>query len=223
MGSDFIPEARISNAAYKIIVDYGIRYATVVCPPVPVEDILERYFDLSFELRDMSQALGRADVLGAIDISRKHVFVDYQLDPYEFPNQLGRYHFTVAHELGHWVLHRHEVLEGHPLFDGRPGMICRDTTAKPPKEIQADRFAAHLLMPEEMVRNCWPDVTGSDGPHDAVSEIAERQTRIKGAKLPVVAVAKKMAAVFATSGEAMQNRLIKLGLILTTPPQATLF
>lgn len=224
MAGDFIPEARISNAAYNLLVDYGQKHGVVKAPPVPVEEIMEIYFDLSFGLRDLSEEM-KANILGAIDIKAKKVFVDYQLDPHNFPKQLGRYHFTITHELGHWVLHRHDVLQGQPLFDGNPGLICRDTKKKPPKEIQADKFAAHLLMPDELVRSVWPDINGSNDPYIAVDEIADKKRKfnITGDQLPTVDIAKKMASVFNASGMAMQFRLISLGLVLTKRPEPTLF
>ncbi|MBK8008612.1 MAG: ImmA/IrrE family metallo-endopeptidase [Rhizobiales bacterium] len=43
--------------------------------------------------------------------------IDDSLDPEENPSMLGRYRFTLAHEIGHWRLHRHSVRQGRrPVF-----------------------------------------------------------------------------------------------------------
>src|SRR5690606_23769397 len=72
----------------------------------------------------------------------------------------GRFCFTLAHETGHWVLHR-PLIEMEkvtvPLFSrepsakATPAIICRDGQ-RDPAEIQADKFAALLLMPASDVR-----------------------------------------------------------------------
>jgi Zn-dependent peptidase ImmA (M78 family) len=69
----------------------------------------------------------------------------------------GRRAFTVAHEFGHWVLHR-ALIEDDPSFDG--GIYCdenavvrRDVTGI---EQEADEFAANLLMPLHDFRRQLP-------------------------------------------------------------------
>ncbi len=69
------------------------------------------------------------------------------------------YSFTLAHEIGHWVLHRRHILrarEQMSLFDETPVQthtLHRNLQGSqhklPPEEWQANRFAAHLLMPAE--------------------------------------------------------------------------
>lgn len=221
MGKDFIPEPRISNAAFNLLVEYGQKFTAITEPPIPVDAILESHLQLSLAFRDLRKELGHDDVLGAISMADKTIFVDDELDPSANAQQLGRYNFTVAHELGHWVLHRGDVLQGQTLFGGKPGLVCRDTN-KPPKEIQADKFASHLLMPEEMVRAYWPKISGSNEPYVAVDEIAAKKTRFPG-KLPTLDITRKMAAVFAVSCEAMQIRLTTLRMIVSKKPDPTLF
>ena len=66
-----------------------------------------------------------------------------------------RQRFTLAHELGHYMLHRHLVGDG--LDDNR---VYRSTSAGkyhntqigPREETEANRFAASLLMPGEAIR-----------------------------------------------------------------------
>jgi Zn-dependent peptidase ImmA (M78 family) len=63
-----------------------------------------------------------------------------------------RQRFTLAHELGHWQLH-----PGRVVILDRPVRINRrdsvSSMATDREEIEANDFAANLLMPEEAVRS----------------------------------------------------------------------
>lgn len=153
-----------------LLAEFGNKYSQVTAPPIPVDDIVELYLELSLELRDMQQLFGFADVHGALWVNERRVGIDQSLDPDANPAKRGRYHFTLAHQAGHWRLHRQIYLrrkDQRSLFtetDGRPGYICRSSEAKKPIEWQADYFAANLMMPREMVNRAWHDWRGSMEP-----------------------------------------------------------
>jgi len=68
-----------------------------------------------------------------------------------FREKFGTMIFTLAHELGHWVLHVEDVTNMQiPLFEDDV-FYCRSSQNKSPIEYQADLFAGCLLMPEEIV------------------------------------------------------------------------
>ena len=61
-----------------------------------------------------------------------------------------RQRFTMAHELGHFILHKEESLHYDSM---EPDMIFFRAEGKiSAYETEANHFAASLLMPEEMVR-----------------------------------------------------------------------
>lgn len=73
-----------------------------------------------------------------------------------------RRRFTIAHELGHYVLHRDEIGEGitdDALYRSR---------LSGPLERQANRFAANLLMPWDLV------IEATNQGVDSVEELAAR-------------------------------------------------
>ena len=76
----------------------------------------------------------------------------------ERPEAEGRLCFTLAHEAGHWVIHREFVDSAHR---GGGFIFCRTRDAKKPMEWQADSFASCLLMPELFVREAFTRVCGS--------------------------------------------------------------
>jgi len=79
----------------------------------------------------------------------------------------GRKNFTCAHELGHYCLH----------FDQQKGFICSKDNIEtfknktPPLELQADKFAAELLMPKFIFQKL---VRESDPGWDTIKEFANR-------------------------------------------------
>ena len=46
--------------------------------------------------------LGIPDVLGALWVNERQIYIDQALDPEEYQGALGRFRFTLAHEIGHW-------------------------------------------------------------------------------------------------------------------------
>jgi len=61
-----------------------------------------------------------------------------------------RQRFTIAHELGHLVLHNWSELHVDRNFRVMP-RDARSSTATEPEEIEANAFAAELLMPVHMI------------------------------------------------------------------------
>lgn len=102
-----------------------------------------------------------------------------------------RKRFTVAHELGHFVLH-----PPAPEYDGvhtqRRDLEASSGTSL--KEIEANAFAAELLMPEALVRERFARVTD-------LFDLDERD---------VHAAAKD----FEVSQQAMAYRLVSLGILV---------
>jgi Zn-dependent peptidase ImmA (M78 family) len=66
-----------------------------------------------------------------------------------------RRRFTIAHEVGHHVL-RHQFTPGEHVHVDRGNFISqrspRSAAGVDRKEIEANQFAAHLLMPDDLVR-----------------------------------------------------------------------
>lgn len=119
--------------------DHVLRYYDVVCDPVdPFSFVRPLRIQLSFDDMDASGVVVTVD---------KHAFMKVSTrDP------LVRQRFTVAHELGHLLLH--DVSKGHVdvFTPGLPADVM---------EREANVFAAKLLMPEWMIRPAV-DQVGAD-------------------------------------------------------------
>jgi hypothetical protein len=218
----YLKESAIETAAGSLLSAYNNRFGGADEPPVPVDEIADSFLNLDLRIGNLPELLGRSGVLGATWVREGRVRIDESLDPSVYPAREGRYRFTVAHELGHWELHRPLVLARDVQGDlfaaadeaDESVIVCR-TSSNEPQEWQANTFAGYLLMPKDMVLRAWRAVAGSEEPYTAVQEISVLSARWSLAedRTPTVALAREMAGVFNVSGQAMQIRLVALGLI----------
>jgi Zn-dependent peptidase ImmA (M78 family) len=149
--------------------------------PVPVEAIATKLGAAVIYERlgaDVSGLLVREEARVIIGVNEKH--------------SLARQRFTIAHELGHLVLHG-----GRPLVVDAARINLRDTRsslATDWEEIEANGFAAELIMPKPVVLR------------------AVRQAANQG-KVDFRRLRTDMAALFGVSAQAMEFRLSNLGLL----------
>lgn len=103
-----------------------------------------------------------------------------------------RQRFTVAHEIGHFYL-RHQFEHGEHVHVDRGALVSmrspRSSDGKDPREVEANQFAACLLMPRAMV---------------------EREIARRGA-LVTEELIEELARAFSVSAQAMTIRLTTLG------------
>ena len=133
----FLNVQQIESAAAELLRSFAAATGRLVEAPIPVEDILEKHLKVKLEIKDLAKFLGVPDVLGAVWFEDAIVRIDETLI-----DQEGRFCFTVAHELGHWVLHRPQATKGGLALFGSearsPTFVCRTAERKAPAEWQAD-------------------------------------------------------------------------------------
>lgn len=233
----FLKKEVIEADAAALLAEYG----QVTAPPVPIDDIVELHLKVTFEIMDLQQIFGVGDVHGAIWFRSQRVGVDQSLDPARHPAKRGRYHFTLAHEAGHWRLHRHLFLRRmdqpslFPDQEQKPDYVCQSSEKKKPVEWQADTFAACVLMPRKLIHAAWAEFRGGD---DRPVELGELYAAHAGSPLfyrgqPAATdeardnavkedFCRPLAERFEVSREAMRIRLEELELLVRERP-ATLF
>ncbi len=99
----FLHEKQVERAANELLHKYAKDKGKPVRAPIDVENILEGYFKLDLVYIDLPDFIGVPDVLGATFIKDQRVFIDESL---MIEGKEGRLAFTLAHEGGHWYLHR---------------------------------------------------------------------------------------------------------------------
>ena len=102
MNVPWLSKETISRKATELIDGFQALAKYEVKPPIPVEDIIERYLGLSLLYNDLTKVFGR-EVLGAVYAESRAICINERL--FESSSE-GRLVFTIAHEVGHWVLHR---------------------------------------------------------------------------------------------------------------------
>lgn len=112
-----------------------------------------------------------------------------------------RRRFTLAHELGHFVLHSND--EQTEFIDSQQTM-SRTASYWNPIESQANAFAAELLMPQEMIVR------------EGQSVITADKIRTGMTNMPVDAFIRTMAERFVVSNPAMEYRLRGLGVLASS-------
>jgi hypothetical protein len=223
----FLTDQDFEDEAALLLAKYGHDHGVVTAPAIPVEEIAELYLDLHLTFDDMQSLFGVDDVHGALWVNQRRIGIDYRLDPTENPSMLGRYRFTLAHEIGHWQLHRHLFVKNanQPMLlpDNveRPEYICRSSDTDP-LEYQANRFASCLLMPRELIKKAWEGWRGDlepiylvdlreDRQAILVAEAAKRGPYWSNEKsednLLFENACRPMAELFAVSPDAMRIRL----------------
>jgi Zn-dependent peptidase ImmA (M78 family) len=149
VGSDVYPERTMDEVealADELSQTYSVNHnRSILAAPVPVEDIAEHYLGYSIDFTNQG-IFADPEFLGGIDFEQNKIYVNASVQDHD-----GRYSFTIAHEIGHHVLHRDTYLENNA--DSEQEILCRDTRDKPQIELEADRFAAALLMPSEAILN----------------------------------------------------------------------
>ena len=77
----------------------------------------------------------------------------------------SRQRFTIAHELGHFLYHRNLIGEGvndNKAYRTSSHAEYYNSSIKPYHETEANKFAASLLMPENLVIKMWNENNGID-------------------------------------------------------------
>jgi Zn-dependent peptidase ImmA (M78 family) len=146
-------------------------------PPIDLHEICRRLgLPIAHERlgRDVSAMLLRNGERGVIAVNSSHPLV--------------RQRFSIAHEIGHFLLHKGVYIDKVTRVNQR---VTRATIGIDPDEVQANAFAAELLMPFQLVLREFTTAV-RDGHGEAV-------------------LIKRLAARFQVSEQAMEIRLKVLG------------
>lgn len=131
--------ARIRPLAKQLLAECAVSR-----PPVPVDELARRrgarirYSPFDGELAGI---LIRDESNTVIGVNSLH--------------HTNRQRFTIAHELGHLVLHKGRVHIDRAFRVNRRDAVAAQATD--PEEIEANRFAAELLMPLGMIMSDLAD------------------------------------------------------------------
>jgi hypothetical protein len=186
-----ISDDAIERSAEALLAQYAHARGVEIRAPIPIDDVVV-HLKLTLDFDDLARMFeipdpeGGAEILGAIFFNKRWVVIDESLDSYYSPFKEFEFRYTLAHEVGHWLLHR-------PLFAKDPAQVflfrrppppsvvrrrrhwerqspgrdCYWSTqaAQGPIEWQADHFACCLLMPRHLLIAAWQERFGSSNPY----------------------------------------------------------
>ena len=161
--------------------------------------------------------------IGCCNHTERKISIDAKTHP-----QVQRY--TLAHEIGHAMLHPIAPICGAPISDA-PVVQLRSREPEVWKtEREAEVFAKELLMPEKAVRRQFRIVVGCDrihaasskwrqivghpiAPNEGISAKAERLARFQPEVSSGDTRLKSLVDCFGVSARSMAIRMLELGLV----------
>ena len=152
MAKAFITNDEMDVIAEQILTKAGVSVSWQgTVDRVDIDALIEFEYGLEIQWKDIDHFAQDGVVLAAIVPKHKLIYMNEAKKDF-FTEKMGTMNFSKAHELGHWVLHVVEQQEYEQLsFTEHDTFYCRNTAKKPPHEIQADMFAASILMPKNIV------------------------------------------------------------------------
>lgn len=192
------PNQELRDAADGILEALG----GAMWPPVPIERLVEQEFGL-----DVIPIPGYRD-LAQIDGALSADLTSITVDQWVMERRQNRYRFTLAHELGHLVLHRSLIaslaMSGTGTWKG--AVQSWDARQYSFLERQANQFAGYLLVPGAALLRQYTSAAERARAHGiALDELGDYGAR---------QVAGAIADVFQVSAEVIMIRLRDEGVLL---------
>ncbi|MDE2936725.1 MAG: ImmA/IrrE family metallo-endopeptidase [Chloroflexota bacterium] len=152
------PDHQHAATASEVLRKHALHVGHPVELPVPIESIIEHTYGLQILWEDLTEPPGTI-ILGALEPRNRRIVLNARREQW-FETWLGPERFTLAHELAHWIYDAddpnqlplglmEEIPEQYCYHRESPGLT--DETRI--REINANKLAAHLLLPGDLVCN----------------------------------------------------------------------
>jgi len=153
-GVPILNRTAIEKKAYALIQEYdGYSLENYCKPPVVgMLEYLKNKYNLSLSFTELG-IINDNKIYGRIVFSQNHIYIDADLS-----QEGGLFMYTVAHEIGHWVLHRSKPImsedSDEPLDQIDDCQVNLSggnklDTVRDWMESQANEFAVAFLMPKQ--------------------------------------------------------------------------
>ena len=163
------PEYQHAVTASNVLARHAANVGAPIMLPVPIELIVEQTFGLEI-LWDEIEEPPDTIILGALAPRDRRIVLNSRHQAL-FEQWIGPERFTLAHELAHWVYDADDPDQlGLNLDLPEPAAVQYCYHRESPglsedlriREMNANKLAAHLLLPEDLVRRANADEVLSD-------------------------------------------------------------
>lgn len=181
----------------KATLDFLSKHHPKGTLPIPIEEIVE--FSLNLNIVPMPELLSQHSIDGFLSSDCTELYLD-ETQWEKFPN---RARYTMAHEVGHLVLHGHYLRSVEiSSIEQWKGLVLGKGDGHAVMETQANMFAGFLLMPTKHLANEFKAAKNTiDKKMFANSNFPEDIVLAPF-------IAKRMARLFDVSEEAASYRLL---------------
>lgn len=197
----------------KAAADFNLRYNSAKVIPVPIDLIIESHLKINIvPIAGLKEELDNDGF-----ISRD--FTTIHIDQNICLNVDVRYRFSLAHEIGHYVLHKDIInsLKFNSVDDWAEIYDSIELSDYGKLEFQANYFAGCLLVPDFALNPRFDEAL-----KDILSDIKTAQesgiSRETYLESVVSNIARKLAPIFNVSSSCMENRIRNDDLYLKAIP-----
>ncbi|MBI2019775.1 ImmA/IrrE family metallo-endopeptidase [Candidatus Daviesbacteria bacterium] len=188
------PNITLSNVI-RASEDFLEQFHSTLLLPIPIEEIVELKMGIALVVIP-----GIKDLIG-VDSFISADFSQITVDEYSFTTYLERTRFSIAHEIGHYILHKDWYEQNGPksIEDYLTFYDRIDSEVYKYLEIQAQTFAGLVLVPKEALLKELKNKMGYVPTQEALEIFAP--------------VYQDLLNAFQVSGEVLLRRLQKDGIV----------
>ena len=200
---EYLSYNEITDVAYNFSASHKIEDKI----PVPIEEVIE--FDLNIDIVPIPSLQRDFDIEGFSSSDFSCIFVD----EYVYKEREYRYRFTLAHELGHFALHKNlfEQYKFESVEDWKAFVSQVDQRDYDKFEFQGYAFAGLFIFPPEHLRRLFWDALNEILPD--IEQAKSRQIkREKYLNYATESIARTLVPIFKASTGAITRRIARDGL-----------
>jgi len=199
---------QIENVAYKLLSKLNCE--SII--PVPIEKIIESHFEI--DIIPIPELLNSLEIDGWTSSDLKTINVD----DFIYKHRENRYRFTLAHELGHVILHK-KIFNSYK-FSKIEEWKCFynevDETSYSWLESQAYNFAGLILVPPIHLKKHFEKIVTKHKP-SFESAIYQRLSKNKYQDYFIDLASVSLSTIFNVSTEVITRRIEKDNLTILIP------
>lgn len=177
------PARHHAVVAGNVLLRHASNVGAPAVLPVPIEMIIEKTYRLEVLTDEIPEPPG-VIILGALAPRVRRIVLNSRHETM-FAQWIGPERFTLAHELAHWIYDADNPDQFSLDLDGQPEQLYCYHRKSPRlaedqriRELNANKLAAHLLLPEDLVRAASLDMVLAD-PRRAATKWQVSQTMLR--------------------------------------------